>query len=94
MPVGFEKEALLALAYYRELQSEQIEFTVEPELFPLASRPALLPLLFPWLERKYHIIISNKSKIELEPILLKNMPAKARLGVLGHELAHTSFYYR
>lgn len=92
LPVGYEKEAIIALAHFPELIHEEIEFLIEPALFPLASRPAGLSLIFPWITRKYYIIISNRTFPSLRPILFFAMPFEARIGVLGHELAHIAYY--
>lgn len=43
-------------------------------------------------EWQYNIFISTKSLDDLEPILLKNLPFNAQIGIIGHELAHTVFY--
>lgn len=92
LPKGYETQALIALSHYPELKKIPIEFVIEKAYVPLSSRPAPLSILFPWIKRKYLIVISNQSVKEFEPILLKNLPYNGQIGVIGHELAHTVFY--
>lgn len=94
IPPNINKNAMIALKHFPELYDENIKFIVKPASFPLASRPAVLPLLFPWLQRKYLIIISNEAPLALKPIMYQNLPTEAQIGVLGHELAHTFYYFK
>ncbi len=89
---GFELQCLLALAHYPELAEVPIEFQVKPAFLPLASRPAPPSVLFPWVKRKYLVIISSESADFFEKILLKNTPFNEQIGIIGHELAHTLYY--
>lgn len=94
LPKGYEKQALVALSYYPELKNTRIVFKVRKKGgAPFVSRPTTWSLLFrKRAKRKYRILISQKTKAILAPILMKNLPFNAQIGVLGHELAHTSFY--
>lgn len=92
LPKGYERQALLALSYYPELEKVPIKFEITETLIPLASRPDIWSVLLPWKERIYCVIISSKSMEELEPILLHNLSFNAQVGVLGHELGHTVYY--
>lgn len=89
---GFELQCLLALSHYPELKEVPIEFQVKPSFLPLASRPDPITILFPWLKRKYLVVISNESTDFFEPILLENTPFNEQVGIIGHELAHTVYY--
>ena len=89
---GFELQCLLALSHYPELKEVPIDFQIRPTDIPLASRPAPLSVLLPWVKRKYLVIISDKPNSRFEPILLKNTPFNAQVGIIGHELAHTVYY--
>jgi hypothetical protein len=89
---GFELQCLLALSHYPELKEVPIDFQIKPSDIPLASRPAPMSVLFPWKQRKYLVIISNKPNSSFEPILLKNTPFNAQVGIIGHELAHSVYY--
>ncbi len=92
LPTGYEMQALLALAHYPELVDQPIDFIIQEAWIPLSSRPSPWTLLFPWLERRYLVVISSKSIDFLEPILLHNLPFNEQVGVLGHELAHSVYY--
>lgn len=89
---GFEIQCLIALSHYPELKEVPIDFLVEPAFIPLASRPDPVSVLFPWINRKYLVIISNESADFFEPILIRNLPFNEQVGVVGHELAHTVYY--
>ena len=92
LPKGYEYQALLALSHYPELKDTPIDFLFEPVFLPLASRPSPVTVLLPWLERRYWVVISNKSKPFFEAILFHRLPFNEQVGVLGHELAHSVFY--
>lgn len=94
LPSGFEKQALTALSFYPELQSATILFRILPSQTPLASRPAILSAFRSPFRRTYLITISSETMSVMEPILLKNLPYNAQIGVLGHEIAHISYYCR
>ncbi len=89
---GFEYQCLLALSHYPELRETPIDFLVQPAFLPLASRPDPKSVLFPWIKRKYLVIISNASADFFEPILLENTPFNEQVGIIGHELGHTVYY--
>ena len=89
---GFELQCLLALSHYPELKGVPIEFRVQEAFIPLSSRPAPGSVLFPWVRRKYLVIISNQSADFFEKILLHNTPFNDQVGIIGHELAHSLYY--
>jgi len=89
---GYELQCLLALSHYPELKEVPIDFVIEETFIPLASRPAPISVLFPWVKRKYLVVISSKSADFFEGILMHNLPFNEQVGVLGHELAHSLFY--
>ncbi|NRB46411.1 MAG: hypothetical protein HRU41_01980 [Saprospiraceae bacterium] len=89
---GYELQCLLALSHYPELKEVPIDFVIQETFIPLASRPAPITVLLPWLKRKYLVVISSKSAAFFEGILMHNLPINEQVGVLGHELAHTLFY--
>ena len=92
LPQGYEMQALQALSYYPELKDIEIHFLIQPAWIPLSSRPHPWRLLLSWKKRIYLVVISSKTVDFMEPILLKNLPYNAQVGVLGHELAHTVHY--
>jgi len=94
LPKGYEKQALIALSHYPELKETRIVFKIRKRGgAPFAARPTGWSLLFRKpAKRKYRILISQKTKPVLSPILMKHLSFNAQIGVMGHELAHTSFY--
>ncbi|HEX8547998.1 MAG TPA: hypothetical protein VF691_13640 [Cytophagaceae bacterium] len=94
IPPQFEHAALLALSHYPELKNIYVEFLITKKaLFPYSSRPRVTDIFSDPEKRRYQIIIAAQSKV-LEKILLNNLPFKAQVGILGHELAHTALYLR
>ncbi len=89
---GFEYQCLLALSHYPELKETRMDFLVQPTFLPLASRPETMSVIFPWVKRKYQVIISSESADFFEKILLKNTPFNEQVGIIGHELAHSVYY--
>jgi hypothetical protein len=89
---NFKNEELIALSHYPELKEAKIEFLEQSARFPLQSRPKVGSLLLPFKKRDYVIVISNKSLEEYDLILLNKIPREGQIGVLGHELAHLSYY--
>lgn len=94
IPKKFELQVLMALSHYPQLEKVSIEFVEKKVFAPLSALPSLSSMISPFSERKYRVIISSKSSIEMERILLKNLPINAQVGVLGHELAHVLDYDR
>ncbi len=89
LPEGFEVAAKEALSYYPELKRLKIHFVFTKSGPPLQARPTVWSTLTRSAKaRTYQIRIATKAGPMLEPILLKNLPYQAQVGVLGHELAH------
>ena len=94
LPAGFELQALIALSYYPELRDEHVVFVQKKAAIPYASRPGIFSLLNPFSKKKYRVIISTKTNALRTPTLLENLDFNAQIGALGHELAHTAYYYK
>lgn len=92
LPKGFEWQCLLALSHYPELKETPIDILWKPAFLPLSSRPDPVSVLFPWIKRKYLLVISSKSADYFEKILLHKTPFNEQVGIIGHELAHTVYY--
>jgi hypothetical protein len=93
IPNSFEKQILTALSFYPELKAIHIRFIVKKARSPLLSRPTIVSGVFSSAKnRTYLVLISNNTSPMLEPILLKNLPFNAQIGVLGHELGHISYF--
>jgi hypothetical protein len=91
---NFKNQELIALSHFPLLRNVRIQFLEQPARFPLQSHPVFWSLLLPFHERHYVIIISNKSLEDYQKILLDNIPLEGQIGVLGHELAHVSYYQK
>ncbi|HEV8287199.1 MAG TPA: hypothetical protein VGQ09_22980 [Chitinophagaceae bacterium] len=89
-PQPYEKQILLALSYYPELENTSIFFRVRKRHTPLDTRSTWLGLVRPQKKRHYVITISDSSESMLAPILFKNLPFNAQIRVIGHELGHVT----
>jgi len=91
-PPEAKTAALIALSHYPELKDVPIEFVREPALMPALSRPKIWGVLFPWVERKYKVILASEAFEGADPVLFHNISLDAQIGVIGHEIGHTSYY--
>lgn len=92
LPQGYELQTLVALSYFPELKDVRINFRYKKAFIPLSSRPNLFSMLASKKNWEYRVIVSSESIESMEPILLKNLPFNAQVGILAHELAHTAHY--
>jgi hypothetical protein len=93
LPKGFEKEFLIALIHYPELKNVRIKCVQRRRFVPLTTMPVFWSTFLNKKEnRRYRIIISKKSRHVVDSITLRMLPFNAAIGVLGHELAHVSFF--
>lgn len=92
IPQKHERAILTALAQYPELRPVPIVFKEAPSLLPLSCKPTIPSLLMSQQRRTYKITISTRSLPGLAPILFKNYSFNARVGIIGHELAHVVDY--
>lgn len=92
IPKDFELQCLIVLSHFPELKNTHIEFTIKQSFAPLSAFPKIGSLFLGGDKRKFQVIISDKSTQYMDPILLKNLPFNAQLGVLGHELSHIVDY--
>jgi hypothetical protein len=88
LPVGYEQEALAALAHFPELQNVPVKFRIKKSYCTLKTRPKFLSMFMPKGHRSYIITISNKTVKKLSPITFEQLPENARVGIIGHELSH------
>ena len=92
IPPKIRAQTLIALSYFPELKKQRITFRFRKRKTPLTSRPRILSSLLPKGWRSYVITISSHTTSNLEPILFKNLPFNAQIGVLGHEISHVQDY--
>jgi hypothetical protein len=94
IPPQFEREIFSALSFFPELKDHRIDFVLRKGYAPLSSRPSFGGLLRSAKQRKYKVFISTGSGKLWDSILLDKAPYDARIGVLGHELAHVLNFSR
>lgn len=92
IPKEIYNQALIALSYYPELRDTKIIFRLRKRKTPLASRPRIWSVFKKRKNRTYIITISKKLSKQLSSILFHKLPYNAQVGVLGHELGHTTYY--
>lgn len=92
LPIGFEKQALLALSYYPELKDTKIDFRTRKKNSPLMVRPTVGSAIFRSAKKRRYIVFISSHSSHADSILMKNLPLDAQIGVLGHELAHIAFF--
>ena len=90
IPPGYEKQILVALSYFPELINISIDFRFKHTNTSFSTRPAILSVFKRSSRRKYIITISDSCKAISIPLLFKNLPYNAQIGVMSHELTHAS----
>ncbi len=85
------KPAVEALSHYPELDSTHIIFKYKSMPWMMAARPATRFIFQPRKKRTYFILVSTNEKMNADTII-KLMPYEAKVGILGHEMAHISDY--
>lgn len=84
----YREVILTVLGNYPEFEKVKINFQYSSERTTMASRPDVMASLFG--DRTYNVLINNKK--DFEGILLSDVPRKAQIGVIAHELAHILQY--
>lgn len=92
IPAEYELQALLALSHFPTLKDVDIRFVRKDYAFPISSIPRPLSTFRRPMRRTYLIRIDTEMTGPRTALLLKNQPFNAQVGILGHELAHTSYY--
>ena len=87
-----EKPLLIALSYYPELKNTPIRFEYRPKHSSGYTRVAWGGIFEPAATRHYLIVISDSTEPMLMPLLFKNVSFNAQIALLGHELAHVSWF--
>jgi hypothetical protein len=91
IPAEYEKEILAALSHYPELKDTKIKFKLtNHHPVPYGTTPSLDSVFKSPSDRRYTISILEKAKEPEESALVCNLPFEARIGVIGHELAHVA----
>jgi hypothetical protein len=88
---GYELPALVALLYYPELDSTQIELKSKKLKHFGNARPKI-DFLFRKQVNRHYVIIINKKAGDKVGFSFSDLPFNAQVGFFGHELAHISDY--
>ena len=94
VPKGFEKAALVAYSAYPQLKEVNIEMVLTQSGAPMESNFDLKTLFGSGENRVYRVLLNNAQDSGFEPILLRNLPFDAQVGILAHELGHVAYYHQ
>ncbi|MEI7596538.1 MAG: hypothetical protein WCK02_12375 [Bacteroidota bacterium] len=89
VPLEIFNQVNEAISFYPELTNTEIKFVFANIKTTMAARPNVLSLLFN--KRKYNIFINNMKSNKFG-ILFNDVPEKAQIGLIAHELAHILDY--
>jgi hypothetical protein len=88
IPQVYREEILAALACYPELEDVEIHFRLKNHHpVPYGTTPSYARLLLRN-ERSYTVTLREKASPPEDAALFRNLPPRARVGVIAHELAH------
>lgn len=90
---NFRPYLSVLLPYFPELKGLKLTVIERKQLIPLTTVPSFMNLFRSKKNWKIKINVSNQSIKLFDPILVKNMPDSAVIGVLGHELSHAKDFY-
>ncbi len=90
---GYEVQSALALTAFPELEEVSIEFVMTDYGAPMESSVDPWSLIGLRRNRKYQILLNDATGSFFDPILLRNLPFDAQVGILAHELGHTVYYH-
>lgn len=83
-----ELQTLIALSYYPELENTKIKFKHKKIKSTAQARPTILSSFRNKKKRKYLIILNKNEKHDAP--LYSEFTFNAKIGLIGHELAHIS----
>ncbi len=89
-PAELEKAVLIALSYFPELRSTHIRFEHRSNHSPGFTRVTWGGFFEPPTKRHFLIVISDSTERTLRPLIYKNLPFNAQVGLIGHELSHVA----
>lgn len=87
----YETAFLIALNQYPELRDAHISFVFTGLRTTMAARPRLYAL-FQSREKRHYIILVNNKAAEKEAVSAEKLSFNARVGLIGHEIAHILDY--
>lgn len=93
IPAKYEAAILTALSKYPELKEVRINFILKDKhSVPYGTAPSFLSVFSEPEDREYNISILEKADPPMFYALIKNLTFEAKVGVLGHEIAHVVQY--
>ena len=93
LPEGFELAASIAYSAYPQLKNVHIDMILINDGVPMEASFNIFSLFGPKKNRQYRILLNNNEK-STNPILLRELPFDAQVGILAHELGHIVYYHR
>ncbi len=95
LPKGFEVAAAIAYSAYPELRDVKIDMVLTQKGAPMESSFNVWSMILPGKKnRKYKILLNDAENTSFDPILLRNLPFDAQVGILAHELGHVVYYHK
>ena len=94
IPEAYRLEVLIALSHYPGLADVHIHFELTESRVPATSRPRIATLFGPRHARRYLVTISRSRVWGTSKAMIANQSFDARIGLIGHELAHTVSYHQ
>lgn len=94
LPDGFEKAALIAYSAYPELKDVNIDMELTTSGAPMESSFSFWTLFGPRTNRQYRILLNDGQDTFFDPVLLRELPFNAQVGILAHELGHVAYYHK
>jgi hypothetical protein len=91
IPVEIERECLLALSHFPELQETEIVFTYKTIKFTMQTQPQLNFIFRKKQNRAYKIEMNNNAKA-YTGLDYHELSLNAKIGWFGHELSHICDY--
>lgn len=94
IPQNLELPILIALAHYPELKEVPIHFVLREQKIAHSTRPDYYSLFNKKRKRRYVVFISTEVAEDIVETTTWSLPYNARIGVMGHELAHIAWYHQ
>ncbi len=91
IPEEIKESILASLAYYPELRNVRIDFRFKKIKTLMAARPKF-DLIFRSKSRRRYLITINIDAYKAQSDLMTKMGFNAKVGLIGHELAHIVDY--
>ncbi len=94
LPPGFEVAAAIAYTAYPQLKDVNIDMVFTQGGAPMMASLDIWSLFGSRNGRRYKILLNDSKDTYFDPILLRNLPFDAQIGILAHELGHVAYYHQ